>query len=372
MKFLIELTAFQRGSSYGFEEYVSNLLRYMTSHIDEINADEIILTCRESQVEIFKVLTKGRFLIIGVKANNMLERIIAPITAIKKSNIGTNDIVLFPCNAMPLWPLKGKKLLVVHDLLFRHSAFCSKTLKFWLFRLNLYVHIPSSLRKANRIIAISDYAKQEIMHFYHTKESKIRVIYNYFDFSKFRNNNQDVDFSDIKPDYFMTVCSRVKHKNHITILKAFNIFAKQNNMITYVFVGGLSDEAQSYFDEMPDNVKNRILFFEHISNEVLGKLYKNAKAFISASQYEGLGMPVVEAMYFNCPVILSDLAVHREVSLNKGVYFKPTDYMELYERMKNVSETKTNYSKEVAELYSEINTSARYIDEINLVGGGIF
>lgn len=370
MKLVIELTAFQRGASYGFEEYVSNLLRYMTARSEEIMADVKVITCRETQVDYFSSLTEGTFSVIGVKADSRLDRIIAPIRAIKKAQVETNDIVLFPCNAMPLWPLKGRKLLVVHDLLFRHGDYCAKTLKFRLFRLNLFVHMPPALRKAKRIIAISEYAKQEIINYYHVSADKISVVYNYFDFNKFNTNDQSVKLQEIDSEYFMTVCSRVKHKNHLTILKAFNKLAEQDETIKYVFVGGLSDEAQAYYNDMPLGIKKRILFFEHLSNAALGKLYKNAKAFVSASLYEGLGMPVVEAMYFNCPVILSDLSVHREVSLNQGVYFSPTDNEELFEKMANVDSSRKNYSNEIENMYAEINTSARYIDEINRLGWG--
>lgn len=370
MKLIIELTAFQRGSSYGFEEYVSNLLRYMVAHSDEIDAKENVITCRESQVDYFSTLTKGTFTILGIKADSKLDRFIAPMRAIKKAQVEEDDILLFPCNAMPLMPFKGKKLLVVHDLLFRHGEFCAKTLKFRLFRLNLFVHLPSSLRKANRIIAISDYAKQEITHFYHVPSDKISVIYNYFDFSKFSVPRQDALLAEIGSDYFMTVCSRVKHKNHITILRAFNKLAEQDKTMKYVFVGGLSDEAQEYYDAMPVDIRKRVLFFEHLSNTELGKLYQSAKAFVSASLYEGLGMPVVEAMYFNCPVILSNLSVHREVSLNQGNYFSATDAEELYEKMVHVDSSRKSYSKEVESMYSERNTSARYVAEINHLGGG--
>ena len=369
MKLIIELTAFQRGSSYGFEEYVCNLLRYMTAHVDEINAEEKVITCRESQVDYFTTLTKGTFDVIGVTADSRFDRFIASIRAIKKTKVEKKDIVLFPCNSMPLWPLKGKKLLVVHDLLFRHGEFCAKTLKFCLFRLNLFVHMPLSLKKANRIIAISDYAKNEMTHFYHVPSDKISVVYNYFDFGKFSMPGQEMALFDIDSDYFMSVCSRVKHKNHITILRAFNKLAEQDKMIKYVFVGGLNNEAQEYYDAMPTDIRRRVLFFEHLSNAALGKLYQNTKAFVSASLYEGLGMPVVEAMYFNCPVILSDLSVHREVSLNQGNYFSPTDADELYDKMTHVDSSRKCYSKEIESIYSERNTSARYVAEINRLGG---
>lgn len=377
MRLLVELTSFQKGTSYGFEEYVSNLLRYCAYHIDDLRVDEVIISCRESQIPYFKNLTKGVFTIIGVNSKRKIDRVLASYNAMKQAKIQSDDIILFPCNGMPILPFPGNKILVVHDLLFKHGDFCAKSLKFWLFRLNLYVHMPVSLKKANKIIAISEYAKSEILKYYNIEENKISVIYNFFGFDKFGSEKNAQSDSLLNSDYFISVCSRVKHKNHVVFLKAFRRIAEEDTSINYVIVGGISDDAKVYYDELPDNVKKRIHFFEHISNEQLSRLYQHAKAFVSSSLYEGLGMPVVEAMYFNCPVILSDLSVHREVSMNLGAYFNPTDYMALYELMKVEDGHRRNYSERIEEMYIERNTSAKYIEEINrmisqeiLRGGG--
>ena len=76
-------------------------------------------------------------------------------------------------------------------------------------------------------------------------------------------------------------------------------------------------------------------------------------------------MPVVEAMSFDCPVLLSDTEVHREVSLNKGEYFNPYDEKELAFKMKNMNYDRRSYSKEIKQLFSQENTSVKYIELIN-------
>ena len=76
-------------------------------------------------------------------------------------------------------------------------------------------------------------------------------------------------------------------------------------------------------------------------------------------------MPVVEAMSFGLPVLLSDLDVHREVSMNKGIYFKPTDYDDLAEKMLKMDFSKRDYAEDIKERYSEDNTGAKYVEIIN-------
>ena len=109
-------------------------------------------------------------------------------------------------------------------------------------------------------------------------------------------------------------------------------------------------------------------FYKNISNEELSLFYQKSKAYISTSLFEGLGMPIVEAMYFNLPVILSNCSsVFYEISLNKGFYFDPLDVNMLVKRMFEVQNKNivVNYSSEIKELYSSKNTSAKYIDLIN-------
>ena len=76
-------------------------------------------------------------------------------------------------------------------------------------------------------------------------------------------------------------------------------------------------------------------------------------------------MPVVEAMSFGLPVLLSDIPPHREVSLDKGEYFEPEDAEGLCAKMLNMSFEKKHYSEEVRDLFSDGNTAARYVELIN-------
>ena len=100
----------------------------------------------------------------------------------------------------------------------------------------------------------------------------------------------------------------------------------------------------------------------------LASLYKKASAYVSASLYEGLGMPVVEAMYFGLPVILSDTLIHREVSFNEGVYCKCDDVADFCNGLEisvcNRSSV-PDVKERIRSRYSEENTAFRYIREFN-------
>ena len=115
-------------------------------------------------------------------------------------------------------------------------------------------------------------------------------------------------------------------------------------------------------------IKEKVFFKKHLSNADMKILFVNASMFVSASLYEGLGMPVVEALYFGLPVIISDIKIHREVSLNMAEYFPPTSSQCLCDLMiknANLRRTKNISNDKIVSIYDKENTSMRYIQLIN-------
>jgi glycosyltransferase involved in cell wall biosynthesis len=69
---------------------------------------------------------------------------------------------------------------------------------------------------------------------------------------------------------------------------------------------------------------------------VLISLIKNAEAFVSLSFYEGFGLPSVEAMSIGCPVVVSDIPVHREICGNAALYANPYDIEDIKNKITDV------------------------------------
>ncbi len=79
----------------------------------------------------------------------------------------------------------------------------------------------------------------------------------------------------------------------------------------------------------------------YVSDEDLGLLYKNSKAFIFPSRYEGFGLPLLEAMSFGAPILSSNAASLPEVGGSVPIYFDPFDPMDLSQKMKLLDEDQT-------------------------------
>jgi len=103
-----------------------------------------------------------------------------------------------------------------------------------------------------------------------------------------------------------------------------------------VIVGGRHG---SFNEENIDEVEDeRITFTGYLSEQDLVEYYCQSSLFIFPSLYEGFGIPPLEALNCNCPIILSDIPVHREIYQDTAMYFEPNSPVELKNAIEAFSE----------------------------------
>lgn len=359
---IIDALPFEKGKAYGYQEYLFNLLDYFYNNDVDINFEKILIVCNSLQIEHFDKY-KDKFKIHGFKYNGLMKRILIQNTMYLKIGIGINDVILFTGNYSSLIK-KCKHVLVIHDLLYLRKNLLPKPLMRW--QRSLFV--PRSVKLADNVIAISEFTRQDLLKNISSariKPEKIIKIYNYFNFSKF-STLEESELEIKKGKYFLCVSSSEYHKNLITVLRSFEVFSFQNGEVDLYIVGNLKNDAKNYYDQLDNSVKARIKILSNINNTRLAGLYKNCAAYISATFFEGLGMPIVEAMYFNCKVIVSNLDVLREITLGKAVYFEPDSVEQLSDRLLNYQKLQSfNFKEQILDIYSEDKTSGKYINILN-------
>lgn len=356
-RLVIELLSLEKNKAFGFQEYVLNLLNYFYRHSEELLYDRIIIWCKSSSLDLFSRFN-DRFEIVGFKYTSYLKRHWLQTYLPIKYKLSGSDLLFTPGNYSGIIK-RCPELLTIHDLLYKHKEWIPSQIMRWQRELLM----PISIRKADKIVAISNFTKSEVEYYYPIVIGKTEVIYNAFDFGKF-----DEEYStDITGSYFLAISNNADYKNQKTILKAFQKYCESNGENRLVFIGHLKEDSEvgGLFAQLPAPIKDRIIWKSNVSNAELGAIYRGASCFISASKFEGLGMPIVEAMSFGLPVLLSDIPPHREVSMNKGVYFESTDAASLSEKMLCVNSNTRAFDKEIKEMFSDNNTSARYIRLIN-------
>lgn len=357
---IIDALVYERNKAFGFQEYLFNLLNYFYEHRDCIHFQKIIIVCDENQIQEFTKF-KDRFDIVGYKVPNLISRFLVQSLIPFMLKLKKIDVVLNLCNYSSLFK-RSKNLLVIHDLLYLRKDLLSNKLM----RLQRKFYVPRSIALAENIIAISDFTKDDIQYnFKIPSKTTILKIYNHFNFDKFviyPNTTNEI----YKDKYFLSVSSSAFHKNSITVLKAFEKFCLYNNDKKLYIVGQISEiNTQKYYEELDPLIKNRIKVFSNISNYELGLLYYGCDAYISATLFEGLGMPIIEAMFFNSQLILSDIEICREITENQAFFFDPNSYEDLFEIMLNIKKEKKDTKTFVLNKFSSNNTSKKYIEVLN-------
>ena len=356
-KLVIELLVMHKNKAYGFQQYTLNLLDYFYAHRDKILYDQIIVVCKVTEKELlFKYA--DRFAIRSFRVYNNLHRIILQTVLPFTLKLNGDDLLFSPGNTSGLIK-RCQEILVIHDLLFKRKEWVSN-----LFRWQRELYFPISIRKANRIVAISKFTASDLINYYPSSKDKVEVIHSYMNFGKYAYFDNEIKLPN---QFFLSVSIDTQYKNLPLILRAFKQYCEAggNMDLVLITVVNTCSETRRVLNELPDRIRQRVYLKSHISNKELAVLYKKASCFISASLFEGFGMPIVEAMSFGCYVLLSDTAVHREVSFNKGIYFNPHSDEDLSEKMLGGTFLKQAYSAEILEMYSEDRTADRYVELIN-------
>ena len=356
-RFVIELLGLENGKAYGFQEYVFNLLNFFYVHRSDIRYERIIIWCKGSSKEMFKHF-EDKFEVETYDYSSYLKKHWIQTILPFKQGLTKRDLLFSPGNVSGIVKCCSE-LLTIHDLLFKRKEWLPSKLMRW----QREVLIPISIRKADRIVTISHFTKEDLERYYSWAKGKVDVIYNSFNFEKYDGWAP----TPVVANYFLAISTNADYKNQKTIINAYEQYYLKGGRKKMVFVGQLKEGTDAYivYNKLPQELKNNIVWMSGVSNAELGALYKSASCFISASKFEGLGMPVVEAMSFGLPVLISDIPPHREVSMGKGDYFKPTDVEGLTSKMLSMSFEKRSYDRDIKDIFSEKNTSAKYVALIN-------
>ena len=174
------------------------------------------------------------------------------------------------------------------------------------------------IERADHIIAISECTKTDIQKFYNIADSKITVIHHGYQMQTIDSTNSNIN---IDGDYLLFVGDRDNYKN-------FNLFAKAlvpiilKHHIKLICAGGgaFKPEERELLKQL--GILNSVTQLS-VNDNGLKHLYQNAIAFVYPSLYEGFGLPVLEAFFNSCPVIMSNTSSLPEVGGEAAAYLDP-------------------------------------------------
>lgn len=193
-----------------------------------------------------------------------------------------------------------------------------------------------SCRVADRIIAVSEQTKNDLVDLWHIEDAKIEVVYQgchpAFCRQVTENEKQILrEKYDLPLTYLLNVGAIEPRKNQLLILKA--LVAGQIDL-PLVIAGRKTDylgELQQFITK--NRLLNRVIFLPDIDFDDLPALYQSAYLFLYPSQYEGFGIPIVEALQSGVPVIAAKGSCLEESGGPDSRYVSPNSAVELAEQI---------------------------------------
>ncbi len=205
-----------------------------------------------------------------------------------------------------------------------------------------------SIRHASKILTISESTKHAIMEAYKVPEH--RIIVTYPGFTKLSMVEGDVIKKyQLPPRYILSVGTIQPRKNYVRLMEAFaqaaKTLASHYPDITLVIVGKKGWLYEKIL-EAPQKwgISEKVKFLDFVPDKDLPDLYKHALCFALPSLYEGFGLPVLEAMAYGCPVVVSNVSSLPEIAEKAGVYVDPQDVESIAQGLVKVAEEKNKKS----------------------------
>ncbi|MEZ4771672.1 MAG: glycosyltransferase family 1 protein [Bacteroidia bacterium] len=249
-----------------------------------------------------------------------------------------------------------KTIVTIHDLIFKVYPNQYRLPD----RIIYDTKFSYSCRNADHIIAISTQTKEDIIRYYGIAEEKISVIYQACD-SQFYLQADSSQREAIRQkyqlpsEYILYVGSVTERKNLLSLVKAIHLM-NDSQRIPLVVVGDGSSYKRMVLQYIAaNNLEKWVIFVNNLSYPDLPAIYQAAVVFVYPSLYEGFGIPVIEALISQTPVITSDISSLPEASGPHSICTDPLNTELLKLHIQKVAEDQNlgNQMREKGVLYAE-------------------
>lgn len=316
----------------GIEEYTENLLPHLIKEGKDIQF-KLFFSSRRNLLPDFDWLKEPNVRLYKFNyPNNLL------FTSSRFLNrpfidkmVEGADVFFFPHFFLSSLSPACKRVTTFHDLSYLYfSEFLTLRKKIWH---NLQMAPKWQAKFSDKIIAVSESTKSDLIKFYRVDPARIEVVYS--GLTSFTGQTSIVNFKRIKnlPDRFILFLGKLEpRKNVVGTIKAFNNLksGSQYGDVGLVIAGERGWRYKDIFKEAENSPhKHQIIFTGQISDEERFLYYRTADIFVYPSFFEGFGFPPLEAMSCGTPVITSRNSSLPEVVNDAAVLVDPYNASEL-------------------------------------------
>ncbi|MCD8266521.1 MAG: glycosyltransferase family 4 protein [Prevotellaceae bacterium] len=266
-------------------------------------------------------------------------------------------------NELP-WGLRQsgiRSVVTIHDLIFLRLPHTYG----WLSRLILRAKTRHACRIADRIIAVSQRTRQDIVELYHIRESKIDVVYQGCD-PAFSRKVSEAELQAVREKYnlheryLLSVGTIEERKNQLSLVRALPLMKDKECRLLLV---GKRTPYQRRIERETRRLglQGRVSILNDVPTADLPALYQGSSAFLYMSLYEGFGIPVLEALASGVPVIAATGSCLEETGGTSSLYCAPLDCLRIAEladkvlRSPELAREMSERGREHARLFSEEN-----------------
>jgi glycosyltransferase involved in cell wall biosynthesis len=210
----------------------------------------------------------------------------------------------------------------------------------------LKILIPVSLGRADKIVGVSKFTADEIVGYYKIDPKKVTWIYNAVsdDFLKLAGGGRNISDDEIKkikekyhlPEkYILYIGTLQPRKNLSLLIEAYKTVKEKVPGIKLVLAGGRGHNYDRNIDVLVKkyDLGSDVVLPGYVAEKDKAPLMKGAQVFCLPSLYEGFGIPILEAMSVEIPVVASDISSQREVAGEAALFFNPKNPAELAQKL---------------------------------------
>ena len=234
-------------------------------------------------------------------------------------------------------------------------------------KLNLF------LTSATQIMTCNEVAKNDIKTLYDVIDEKITVIS--LPYPTWLDNSEDdiqilSDNNLSKNNYIFYPAQFWAHKNHMRLIIAAQLM-KENNINLKVVFSGFDRGNKKYLLEQVEkhDLKEEIVFLDYVNQKELCSLYKNALAMVYPCLAGVDSIAALEALYFNCPVLISDHLGYNQQLKQSALYFNPLDEIDIVDKIQMLNDLSVKDDiLSNGKLLIKENTCKKYVDKfLNII-----
>lgn len=315
----------------GIGRYIEQIIKYFEQLSNDSSTEFVIFLNKDNWDDFNPQNSRFTKVLANIKWYGWREQIQFP-KIIKKSKI---DLMHFPHWNIPLF-YSNPFVVTIHDLLLFHyptkEASTLGPISYFLKNIAYHMVLKHALNKSKYILTPSKYTKEDIIKLFKINCEKITVTYlapTKITSTADTDMEKKLKYSPNKP-YVLYIGVAYPHKNLDRLIDAWKIFyTKYGNKYNLVLAGRNNYFYKKLINKVAIEKIENIVFTDYVQDKDLELLYKNASLYVFPSLYEGFGLPPLEAMHYEIPVISSNATCLPEILNDAALYFNPKNISDI-------------------------------------------